>query len=93
MASQPYLDPLNQGLADATAAMPGMETLNIPDFRNMLMQFNAHEQLPGVERNMIQVPVANGTDTWIYTPEGAKGPLPYIFYVHGGAFVAGKYDD
>lgn len=56
------------------------------------MQFNVHEQLPGVERNMVQVPVANGTDMWIYTPEGAEGPLPYIFYVHGGGFVAGKYD-
>ncbi|KAK8073328.1 hypothetical protein PG994_004227 [Apiospora phragmitis] len=70
--------------------MPGMETLSIPELRDSLVQLNTHEQLSGVKRTKIQVPVANGTETWIYTPIRTQGPLPYIFYVHGGGFVGGN---
>ncbi|KAI2615590.1 Alpha/Beta hydrolase protein [Hypoxylon sp. NC1633] len=90
MAAHPYLDTLNQGLADASASMPPMESLTVPQFRDMLVQLNAHEQVPGVNRNMISVPISGGTDTWIYTPEGAKSPLPYIYFIHGGGFIAGN---
>lgn len=90
MAAQPYLDPLNQGLADASTSKHGMETLSIPELRDSLVKLNVHQELPGVNRKRIQVPVANGTETWIYTPTGTEGPLPYIFYVHGGGFVAGR---
>ncbi|KAK7948533.1 uncharacterized protein PG986_009419 [Apiospora aurea] len=92
MASQPYLDPLNQTFADLTATMPGLETLPVEELRETLRKLNEHEKLPGVDRNMVKTPVANGIDTWIYTPTGAKGPLPYIFYVHGGGFMVGKID-
>ncbi|KAK8007264.1 hypothetical protein PG989_001254 [Apiospora arundinis] len=47
-------------------------------------------KIPGVDRKKTQIPVADGTETWIYTPDGAQGPLPYIFYVHGGGFIAGS---
>lgn len=90
MVAHFYLDPLNQGLADTLATMPRMETLSIPELRDSLVHLNTHEELPGVKRTKIQVPVANGTETWIYTPVRTQGPLPYIFYVHGGGFVGGK---
>ncbi|KAI8951095.1 Alpha/Beta hydrolase protein [Xylaria longipes] len=90
MVARPYLDPLNQGLADVSATMPPMESLTVAQFRDNLVQFSAHEQLPGVNRNMISIPVWNGTDTWIYTPTSSSGPLPYIYFIHGGGFVAGN---
>lgn len=90
MVAQFYLDPLNQAFANTLATKPGMENLSIPELRDSLVQLNAHEELPGVKRTKIQVPVANGTETWIYTPVRTQGPRPYIFYVHGGGFVGGK---
>ncbi|KAK8038922.1 AB hydrolase superfamily protein [Apiospora rasikravindrae] len=90
MASQPYLDPLNQAFADMTAAGPGLDELPVEELRESLEKLNEHEKLPGVDRNMVKTPVAGGIDTWIYTPTGAKGPLPYVFYVHGGGWMVGN---
>ncbi|KAK7980899.1 AhpC/TSA family protein [Apiospora arundinis] len=88
----PYLDPANQAFADLTATMPGFDQLSPEEVRKAIENLNAHEKLPGVDRNKIQVPVDNAPVTWIYTPTGAKGPLPYIFYLHGGGFMAGSME-
>ncbi|KAK8086714.1 hypothetical protein PG994_001688 [Apiospora phragmitis] len=71
MASQPYLDPMNQGFADLAATLP-LDELSPEELRESLGKLNEHEKLPGVDRNMIQTPAANGTETWIYTPKGPK---------------------
>jgi acetyl esterase/lipase len=85
-----YLDPLNQALANLSAGIPGADMLSVQQVRDGFKQSQEHEKVSGVNRTKIVVPVSNGTDTWIYTPEGAEGPLPYVFYVHGGGYVAGE---
>lgn len=90
MTGQAYLDPLNQGFADLGATMPGLDTLSPKELRESLEKLNEHKQLPGVDRNKITTPAARGTETWIYTPTGAKGPFPYVLWVHGGGFMAGR---
>ncbi|KAK8077718.1 hypothetical protein PG996_003888 [Apiospora saccharicola] len=90
MTGQAYLDPLNQGFVELAATMPGLDQLSPEEVRESMEKLNEHEQLPGVGRNMITTPTARGTETWIYTPTGAKGPFPYIVYVHGGGFMSGR---
>lgn len=85
-----FLDPLNQAFVDLAATMPGIEELTPEEIRESFEKLNAHKKLPGVDRTKIQVPVVNAPETWVYTPTGAKGPLPYIFYLHGGGFMAGR---
>ncbi|KAK8107498.1 lipase 2 [Apiospora kogelbergensis] len=72
--------------------MPGIEELTPEEIRESFEKLNAHKKLPGVDRTKIQVPVVNVPETWVYTPTGAKGPLPYIFYLHGGGFMAGSME-
>jgi acetyl esterase len=37
-----------------------------------------------------QVEIATGLLARLYTPSGAKGPLPVLVYLHGGGWVAGS---
>lgn len=89
--TQLYLDPLNQNVLDFARGTPGVETLSVQEVRDMFRQATAHEQVPGVSRTKVEIPVWKGTQTWLYLPEGSQKPLPYIFFIHGGGYASGEY--
>lgn len=91
--SIPYLDPLNQALANITSP-DILASLTLPEYLATFGPSQQHEQLPGVSRTNFTVPVEDGVELWIYKTEGTSNdvPLPYIFFIHGGGWSVGKYD-
>ena len=91
--SQPnvYLDPLNQALAEQLATQPPLQDLTIEQFRALLHQIQQHDPIPGVTRTQFSVPFEDGVDAFVFKPDGAKGVLPTMFYLHGGGWVSGEY--
>ncbi|KAH7403277.1 alpha/beta hydrolase fold-domain-containing protein [Cadophora sp. MPI-SDFR-AT-0126] len=89
--SKGYLDPFNQEFVDSLPAGPPLEELSVKRIRALVEQLSEHEQLPGVKRTSFEAPVAGGVKTWLYTPEGSSSELlPFIYYVHGGLWMAGS---
>lgn len=91
--SIPYLDPLNQALANV-ASPEILANLTIPEFLTLFSSSQQHEELPGVSRASFTAPVEDGIELWVYKTEGISNDtlLPYIYYVHGGGWSVGKYD-
>jgi acetyl esterase/lipase len=88
---QPYLDPLNQKLIDSLPEGPPLEDLSVKEFRAFADSLGGQKLLPGVSRRRVVIPVEGGIPTWIHTPEGSSGELPFIFYIHGGLWQGGRY--
>lgn len=91
--SIPYLDPLNQALANVTSPKI-LANLTIPEFLTLFSASQQHEELPGVSRASFTAPVEDGIELWVYKTEGISNDtlLPYIYYTHGGGWSVGKYD-
>jgi len=93
----PYLDPLNLKLIEDT---PGLEHPNtnvsdkelVQEFRQLVQLLGAHKKLLGVQRKSFLVPFEEGAvRTWIYKPQHVGDePLPFVYYLHGGGWIAGK---
>lgn len=90
--SIPYLDPLNQALANITSP-DILASLTLPEYLATFGPSQQHEQLPGVSRTSFTPPIEDGIELWIYKTEGVSDaePLPYIFFIHGGGWSVGKY--
>lgn len=89
--SIPYLDPLNQALANV-ASPEILANLTIPEFLTLFSASQQHEELPGVSRASFTAPVEDGMELWVYKSEGISNDtlLPYIYYIHGGGWSVGK---
>lgn len=89
--SYPYLDPLTeQFLRDNPDLIHPPPDISVKDFRDLIEKINKHKKLPGVERKSFIVPVQGGVKTWVYKPEGTRQDLPFVFYLHGGGWLAGS---
>jgi acetyl esterase len=86
----PYLDPLNQALANQLSSQPPLEDLSFEQFRELFATLQQHTPTPGVTRTKFVVPFGHGgVDTFVFRPDGVRGTLPVILYLHGGGWVAG----
>jgi acetyl esterase len=88
----PYLDVLNQTFAAEIAKRPPLLPLSPKQFRALFEKLQDHEPIPGVTRTSFTVPFEDGVKTFLFkptnTPKGAV--LPVVFYLHGGAWIAGR---
>lgn len=95
----PYLDPINQNFLDQAAATntPPFEDLSVARFRELFHQLQDHKPIVGVSVTEFNVSFKQhnieNIKTYIFKPEGKeKESLPAAFYLHGGGWIAGKYD-
>jgi acetyl esterase len=89
----PYLDPLNQAVADEFATQPPLQDLSIEQFRKLFEQLQEHTPNPAVTRTSFTVPFEDGVKTFVFKAKGMTGTLPVIFFFHGGGWIAGRYRD
>lgn len=93
-AMAPYIDPVNQAALNALAKLdlPPLEDLPIPELRKVFDQIQEHTPIPGVTETSFKVPFqGRQVEAFLFKPEGAKGPLPTILYLHGGGWIFGEY--
>ena len=90
--SSVYLDPLNRAFANVAAAAPPLQDLTVEQFRAEVEQLQQHTPAPGATRTEFVVDFEDGVTTYIFKPDGATGNLPVVFFIHGGAWIAGRYD-
>jgi acetyl esterase len=86
------LEPAAQELADATSRPPFLYELEYPAARKVLddLQAGPVDKLP-IDEEWITVPAAVGdARVRIIKPQGARGTLPVIVYMHGGGWVLGN---
>jgi acetyl esterase/lipase len=87
----PYLDPLNQALADQLATQPALQDLSVSQFRALFEQLQEHQPVAGVTRTSFTVPGEHGVEAFVFkSNHAAKSNLPVIFYLHGGAWISGS---
>jgi hypothetical protein len=93
--SLPRLDPLNQALLDKLNATPSppLQDLTPQQFRDLLDRLQEHTPIPGVDVKDFEVEFDKHTvKTVVFRPEKLKrNELDAIFYIHGGAWIGGKY--
>jgi acetyl esterase len=90
--SQVVLEHAAQELADATSKPPFLYELGYAAARGLLDDLQAApvKKLP-IDEEWITVPAAVGdARVRIIKPQGAKGPLPVIVYMHGGGWILGN---
>lgn len=86
------LEPAAQELADATSRPPFLYELGYTGARKVLddLQAGPVDKLP-IDEEWITVPAAVGdVRVRIIKPQGARGTLPVIVYMHGGGWVLGN---
>ncbi len=86
------LEPAAQELADATSKPPFLYELGYTGARKVLDELQARpvDKLP-IDEEWITVPAAVGdARVRIIKPQGARGTLPVIVYMHGGGWVLGN---
>ena len=86
------LEPAAQEVADAFAKPPFIYELDYPAARKILDDAQAApvEKLP-IDEEWIMVPSDFGdARVRIIKPQGARGNLPAIVYMHGGGWVLGN---
>jgi acetyl esterase len=88
--STPYLDPLNQALADELATQPSTATLSVEQYRALTEQLQQHKPNTKVTRTSFTVPFEDGVKTFIFRAKGLEGKLPVIFFYHGGGWIGGR---
>jgi acetyl esterase/lipase len=89
---------LDPEIATALAAMPAFGPISfekLPAMREQRLQQLAAVQLSdAVERKDYTVPGPAGSPDVVirvHRPKGATGPLPCIYFMHGGGYVMGTY--
>lgn len=89
---------LDPEIAEALQAMPpmgGFTLEQLPAIREQrLAQLEAVELSDRVERRDYQVPGLNGAPEVtirVHRPVGVEGPLPCIYFMHGGGYILGTY--
>jgi acetyl esterase len=90
--SSVYLDPLNQAFADVAATRPPLQDLTVEQFRAEVEQLQQHTPAPGVTRTEFVVDFEDGVTTYVFRPDDTTGNLPVVFFIHGGAWIAGRCD-
>ena len=92
LTNKVVLESAVQAFADATSKPPYLYQLEYAEARKVLdnLQAGPVEKLP-VDEEWITVPCAFGdVRVRIIRPQGAKGSLPAILYMHGGGWVLGN---
>src|ERR1700722_3437216 len=58
----------------------------------MVAALESRGALPGVPKKVENPPIkiADALPARLFTPHGARGPLPFLVYLHGGGLVAGS---
>jgi len=92
MSQSVYLDPVNQAFANMAAAGPPLQDLTVEQFRTEVEQIQQHTPAPGVTLTECVVDFEDGVTTYVFRPDGTKGNLPVVFFIHGNAWIAGRYD-
>ena len=89
---------LDPEIAKALAALPGFGPFTfeqLPAMREQrMLQLGAIELSDQVERTDHTVPGPAGSpdiQVRVHRPKGAAGPLPCIYFMHGGGYVMGTY--
>lgn len=90
MNSSHLLDP---GLADLLANFPAAPLSNsdLPRIRGFKIPFPP-DDIPATSERL-EIPGTEGTASltlFVHRPRSARSPLPCIFHIHGGGFVAGS---
>ncbi|MET7697817.1 alpha/beta hydrolase [Streptomyces sp. NPDC005485] len=86
------LEPLARRLLEASSAPPFLHELGPVDGRQALLESQGHEIDDfEVDVTFQAAPVGPSglVGFWIFRPARAKGPLPTVFYVHGGRWMLG----
>jgi acetyl esterase len=89
------LDPAIAGLIDAMATPPTLRQLGPQDGRVALReaQQSASERRDTVARfHTAEVGPVGLTGFWVVRPRAVHGPLPAVFYLHGGRWMFGDAD-
>jgi acetyl esterase/lipase len=80
-------------LAPWIAMIPDIDFTDVSTLRDVDESLMAH--LPVYEPPVpvtVRDTVAAGVPVRVYAPEGQDGPLPGLFYIHGGGFVMGNVE-
>lgn len=87
---------------ELAAALPGLEDIDLRDLPNARAKVAARgarevaeTDTTGVEIREVRAPGLDGgpeVPLRAYRPQGAQGPLPVIYRIHGGGFVNGHVD-
>ena len=93
MSPEPYYDPLVREAIDASPRLGTVTADNIERIRANRILLN--EQVPlsdEVERTDIMVPGPDGDPEIrlrVHRRKGLEGPLPCVYWIHGGGYVLG----
>lgn len=89
----PYLEPEAQQLCEQTDPHPRIYEVPPEEGRKILADLQSGEgvERPDVDEEWVEVDAGEwGTvRTRIIRPQGASGPLPVVFYIHGAGWVFG----
>ncbi len=91
--------PLDPEIATALAALPidigallgGLTDDTITEARALMGQMPVPELSDKVLRTDHEIPGSGGVVVRVHRPVDAKGPLPCIYWMHGGGLVIGSY--
>jgi acetyl esterase/lipase len=91
--------PLDPDVAAVLAAMPidvgallgGLTDDSIADVRAAMGQMPVPELSDKVLRTDHEIPGSGGVVVRVHRPVDAKGPLPCVYWMHGGGLVLGDY--
>lgn len=91
----PYVDPQNLAfLESAGEALNGKQLtdLSLRDLRAFIDKFEIPEPThPDIDVSSFNVGTSPGeVETFFYKPKQASGPLPFVYYLHGGAWILGN---
>lgn len=93
MKMEHYLDPQNAAFAKAMAGLPPPHALGYEKAREQLEILQKHDPSPDIIMETIQAPGEGDsvTDLVIFRSKYIDGPLPTVFYSHGGGWILGRY--
>ncbi|KAK5175444.1 uncharacterized protein LTR77_000583 [Saxophila tyrrhenica] len=89
-----YLDPHNIALLHSLGAISNSKPFSeysIPQQRALFREVQTPRPTnPGISVSEHAVPTSHGeVDTFMYMPESARTPVPFVYYVHGGGWIFG----
>lgn len=91
----PYLDPQNLAfLQSAGKLLNGKQLtdLSLRDLRAFVDELETPEpNHPDISVSSLQIKTSHGeVKTFVYKPKDASGDLPFVYYLHGGAWILGN---
>ena len=87
----PYLDPMDEAFAKASAEVPPPQDLGYTDARSALEDLQRHEIGPDVVIEKYDMCFEGVTAPMtIFRPKTKSGPCPFVFYMHGGGWILGR---